>query len=279
MTLTMTNEELRSYIPNVVHEVEGEALLVDKMKPWLDSAVHWLTDIIIGEDYQLTEKQEGFAKKIIVAKAFAEAIPSLDLALTPSGFAVINGDGRAPASKERIERLIESLRASVDALLTPFLSMLLTYKEWRDTPMGNYWLDTFLVGLDDAQALMRGTDLLTTYRSMRESALMFQRELEHKYLGKNLLTYLRGAIHDREASHDARNFWFAIHRAEIRYITFHSSDQKAKCPDEHEVWHLVEPLLRELKYCSELYEIWEPEMGEYFKVEPFKNTRKGGYFF
>lgn len=275
----MTNEELRSLIPNVFKEVKGEDLLVDKLKPWLDSAAGWLTNNIIGHGYELPESALALAKKIIVSKAFAEAVPSLDLSLTPAGFSVINTDGRAPASKDRVDRLIGSLISSVEANLLPFIHILLSTEEWRSTVMGKYWLGTFMSGLDDAMDNKRDKDLLTTYRTMRDSANRFESELTQNYLGKAFMAKIRPANYETDASSDAKNIWWMIHRAELRFITSHSSDQNSRCPDEHEVWHLAEPILREIQYCHELREIWEDEMGESFKVEPFKNTRHGGFFF
>lgn len=60
--LTMTNAELRSLIPNVIHEVEGEALLIDKLAPWLESATLWLAENIVGESYSLPESVLPHAK-------------------------------------------------------------------------------------------------------------------------------------------------------------------------------------------------------------------------
>lgn len=275
----MTNDELRSLIPNVIHEVEGEALLADKLSPWIDTAAAWLTDNFIGKDFTLPEGHLPLAKKIIVAKAFAEAVPSLDLSLSPAGFSVISTEGRAPASKERVERLIAALCSTVEANLLPFILNLLSSADWRSTSMGQYWLGTFMFGLDDAMIYKRDKDLLSTYRSMRDSALRFEAELAQRYLGKNLTQHLRIAKYSMPSSDGPLILFDMIRRAELGYITFHSRDQKAKCPDEHEVWHLAEPILRELQYWPELREIWEAEMGEQFNVKPFKNTRKGGYFF
>ncbi len=275
----MTNAELRSLIPNVIHEVEGEDLLIDKLRPWLESAAAWLTGNFIGEGYEPSPSVGIFAKKIIVCKAFAEAVPSLDITLSPAGFAVISTDGRAPASKERVERLVASLKSSVDANLQTLIMMLLDTPGWRDTAMGDYWLATFLFGLDDAQSCKRDTDLLSAYRAMRDIALRFQTELEHEYLGRKLMLKLRGAIYNPEASVHEKNLWQMIRRAELRYIACHSRDQKTRCPDPHEIWHLVEPVIREIGYSSEIREIWESEMGDKLRVEPFKNTVKGGFFF
>ncbi len=275
----MTNDELRSLIPNVIHEVEGEALLADKLAPWIATASAWLSDNFIGEDFDLPEGHLPLAKKIIVAKAFAEAVPSLDLSLSPAGFSVISTEGRAPASKERVERLISSLLSTVEANLLPFIINLLNNADWRSTRMGQYWLGTFMHGLDDAMANKRDNDLLSTYRSMRDSALRFETELTQDYLGKNVMQHLRIARFSKPSDDSALILCDLIRRAELRYITAHSRDQKAKCPDGHEVWHLAQPILRELRFWPELRDMWEAEMGEEFCIKPFKNTHKGAFFF
>lgn len=277
--MTITNAELRTLIPNVIHEVEGESLLIDKLAPWLASANKWLTDNFVGEDYSLPESLLPLTRKIIVFKAFADAVPSLDVTLSPAGFAVINTDGRAPASKERVERLIASLQSFVEANLPPFILSLLRREDWRDTSMGDYWLGTFMYGLDDAMANKRDKDLLTSYRSMRDSALRFETELSQDYLGKEVMKHLRLARYAMPSDDCTLVMCDLIRQAELRYIASHARDQKAKCPDDHEVWHLAQPILRELRYWPELRDMWEAEMGEEFAVKPFRNTVKGGFYF
>lgn len=278
--LNLTNEELRSLIPNVIHEVEGEALLVDKLKPWLESATTWLADNIVGSDFNLPDSLLSHAKKIIVYKTFAEAVPSLDVTLSPAGFAVISTEGRAPASKERIERLIASLNSFVDANLPPLLISLLKLEEYRDSPMGDYWLGTFMLGLDDAQSYKKDKDLLSTYKLMREKALFFQNTLEQKYLGKNLLRKIRASVYE-PVPDEGTTIWHMLHRAVMKVIA--GSVHGNLPPDEHELmhrsWHVVQPILLELRSCDELYTIWEAEMGDKLKVTPFKNDKKGGFFF
>lgn len=278
--ITMTNAELRSLIPNVIHEVEGETLLIDKLAPWLESASAWLAANIVGDSFSLPDSLLPNAKKIIVYKAFAEAIPSLDLTLSPAGFAVINTDGRAPASKERVERLIDSLRNFVDANLPPFLASLLKRADWRTSPMGDYWLDTFMLGLDDAQKFKSDKDLLSTYKLMRESALRFQTVLAQEYLGKNLLTAVRAAVYESD-SDERSSVWHLLNRAVLKYITYAERGIKGQNehPISHYVWHYAQPILLELRSCESLFHIWEAEMSDKFRVEPFKNTVKGGFFF
>lgn len=273
----MTNERLRELIPNVIHEVKGEKPLLTKLQPWLDSAVLWLEDNFLGRGYAVPEHLYPLAEKIAVQKAFAETVPSLDVALSPAGFAVINSDGRAPASKERIERLVASLNSAVDANAEVLLSKLLEEDDWRDSPMGQWWLGTFIPKLKYAQTPYRGqTPLLDAYRTMRDSALRFEQEVAENYLGENTLAFLRG-----EQRYDTgySELVAMMRRAELRYISNHSRDQKAKCPDEHEVWHLIRPLINTLRLYPKAEAMWQAEMGERFRTEPFKNDIKGGFYF
>lgn len=278
--LTMTNEELRSLIPNIIHEVDGEPLLADKLTPWLEAAAAWLDDNFVDPSFSLPDSLLPHAKKIIVYKAFADAIPSLDVTLSPAGFAVISTEGRAPASKERVERLVASLRSYVDANLPPFLRSLLKLEEWRDTPMGDYWLAPFLHGLDEARRFRKDDDLLTSYRSMRYRVMHFQSFLGQNYLGAQLLREVRDAVY-APLSAQHLQMWRAIHRAVMKFL--YDSENGKLSDDEHLLshfgWHYAQPVLLELKSCDELLPLWESEMGDKLNVESFKNTVRGGFFF
>ena len=52
--------------------------------------------------------------RIVAFDAFRNTIPHLDLILTPNGFGIVNNYNIAPASKERVERLIASLLSNRD---------------------------------------------------------------------------------------------------------------------------------------------------------------------
>lgn len=147
------------------------------------------------------------------------------------------------------------------------------------TPSGDYWLGTFMYGLDDTELWKDGTDILSTYRLMRETALRFQTELAQRFLGKNVLRAVRSVIYESGPSDERVPVWHMLHRALLKYITYFDRDMRAVCPDEHVLWHYAQPILLELRSCDSLYPMWEAEMGEKFRVRPFKNTVKGGFFF
>ena len=60
----------------------------------------------VPEDYPNQPLLEAYVYK----NAAAEAVPSLDLILTDSGFAVVSNQNLAPASRERVAALLNSLR-------------------------------------------------------------------------------------------------------------------------------------------------------------------------
>ncbi|MCM1297769.1 MAG: hypothetical protein NC311_19705 [Muribaculaceae bacterium] len=275
MQLTLTNDRLRELIPNVIHEVKGETPLLTKMLPWLDTAKGWTEDNFLGPEFEPAGAIVPIVERIMVYKAFSMAVPSLDLSLSPSGFTVINTDGRAPASKERVERLTASLSSVVDANADLLVTALYGYEEWRGSEMGRWWLATFLPNLNEVFRFRGRGDLLTTYRSMRSLAQRFEQEVEEQYLGSTL-----GALREGQCLlSDKQELVSMVREAELRYIGFHMRDQKAICPDEHEVWHLIRPVMVRLKYYPDLYRTWDAEMGEKFRPEPFKNDIKGGFYF
>lgn len=277
MVLNLDNDKIRSLIPNVIHEVEGETPLYFKIRPWIESAKLELEDIYIGS-YEPDEALANFIETIIVRRAFARAIPSLDLSISPGGFTVINTDGRAPASKERVERLIASLDSYCDANIPVLIKHLALKEQWRDSTKGKWWLATFIPNLDNVSRFKGDKDLHTAYCLMRDLAIVFEHEIANRFLGKNFLAEIRSSYPNNAAS-DVGEIYQLIASAELRFIQAHFRDQKNQCPNKHEIWHLASPIIAHLDYFPELKAKWADEMGEVIKVEPFKNKVKGGYFF
>lgn len=277
MTLNLDNIKLRELIPNVVHEVEGETPLYDKILPWIESAKAEMEELYLGS-YEPEESLVHFIETIIVRRAFAEAIPSLDLSVSPGGFTVINTEGRAPASKERVERLIASLNSYCDANIPVLIKHLALKEDWRNSPKGQWWLATFIPNLDNVFRFKGDKDLHTAYCQMRDLAIVFEHELAENYLGKNFLSAIR-SYYPKTAASDIGEIYQLIVAAELRFIQAHFREQKNPCPNFHEIWHLARPIIAHLDYSPELKEQWTAEMGNVIKVEPFKNKVKGGYFF
>ncbi len=68
----------------------------------------------------------------IIAKGFHDAIPHLDLVLTPTGFGVVSNQNVAPASSDRVERLRLQLSRKAGHYFVEILSLLRSFPEWHD---------------------------------------------------------------------------------------------------------------------------------------------------
>lgn len=277
MKLNLDNDRLRELVPNIIYEVDGETPLYYKILPWIELARQWLETELIGS-FQPEGELYSLAEKAIVYKALADAVPSLDLTLTPAGFAVINTDDRIPASKERIERLIASLYSFADDNIEQLCRSLHRQPEWRQSIVGMRFRSSFISDLGFVRRFRRDKDLLSTYKIVREIVMPFEQELAEKYLGFGFLKSLYSAYPDFTTP-GSREIFAILLADGLKYVGRHIDDKAVSCPDGHEVWHIARPVIARLEHWPRLKEQWAQEMGDKFIVEPFKNTVQGGYFF
>lgn len=268
MKIDQINDKfIKECIPNIILEVEGETPFADKLTPWIQSAKDWLESEYLGPDDFLNERDNARALRIVIMKAFADAVPSLDLVVTPTGFGVVNTETVAPASKERIERLIESLRNKVNDDLDILLEFCHQYPEWRESERGKYFCATFLSARRDWRRMV-----FDSYDAMRTEALHVEALMEEQCFGHDLMTRLRDEFNSRKP--------YATHpladpvRAAVIDVVYRID--KPLIPT---IWHKCRPVIEMLKRYPEYYDIWEKEMGDKFNPERFKNDIKGSFYF
>ena len=122
MTKIIENDnQLRKYIPNVIQTINGEQTLFEKLSSQIEEAELWAAESFTGETLfnEIAKEPEGNVLRrmmaiIVCNHAFMQDIPSLDLVLTPNGFGIVSNANIAPASKDRVERLIASLEKTRD---------------------------------------------------------------------------------------------------------------------------------------------------------------------
>lgn len=273
---TFTVERLRALIPNVIHEAPGEYPLNDKLAPWIEAESQWLESTFLGPDLELSPgtSLHVMCEKVIVYRAFAAAVPSLDLTLSPAGFAVIDTEGRAPASKERVERLIASVRESADALLPALLNRLTYLETWRKSAIAQWWLGSLFPSLDEAAVMCpKGTDLFKFYRQFRGYAVEFERRATEELIGHNLMTHLR----TEQLSPAVAEPVSLLREVAVKYIHGRFDGHGFNHPNA--MWHLVRPFLNELNYFPALKQMWQDEMSGSFNLPGFQNTTRGAFYF
>lgn len=114
-------DQLRSIIPTVI----GDNL--DNYIQALSDAELWLKTTVLGALFDEIERDQTIrsaSTTIVAYKAYQGLIPKLDLVNTTNGFAVPSSDKLAPASRDRVAALVESISASrkmMEAFLYEYL--------------------------------------------------------------------------------------------------------------------------------------------------------------
>ena len=107
-------KNIAQYLPSVNFKVDSKRFV-----PYLQETEIEIVDKIISceiadmltnsEDENLGELK-NLASRAICISAYLDAIPEMDLQLSEAGFVVASNEAVKPASKERVERLMESLK-------------------------------------------------------------------------------------------------------------------------------------------------------------------------
>ncbi len=135
MALFTTSEQLSKYIPSIVRIDDYSLFETDVKEAELNLQLDFLGEVIYHEMAN-DNKLRLLAESFVANRAAISFIPQLDLLLTESGFVVTSNSNQAPASKDRVERLIETCRkktaTSVDNLLCYLASKDEYYNAWKD---------------------------------------------------------------------------------------------------------------------------------------------------
>lgn len=133
------------------------------IQPFLIQAENELKGFLIGNDlYNLLETENPdsdlvqSASRFICFKAYLYAIPFSDLIQTPNGFGVVSNANVAPASKERVERLLamceKMIDSTTDLLIIGILENVVALTEWTKFSKFKSLTNCFFsTGIDFAQ--------------------------------------------------------------------------------------------------------------------------------
>ena len=194
MKLITSEEILRRYIPNVLQTVKGEVPLFDKLTSFLDIAEEWVAHTFTSQatfstiaGYADANIIKTYAAKVVVCEAFKNAVPSLDLILTPNGFGIVSNSNVAPASKERVYRLIDSLEAERDNAISLLLSSLPGEPSWMTSTQCEYFSATMFPNLNICDYLGVAHQQWKKYQEVRATLLEIEQHIATQFLGQEQL--------------------------------------------------------------------------------------------
>ena len=277
------NEILLQFVPNVLKSVQGETLLSDKIAPHLEGAEAWLTTTFLGEAVLAKLPQEAdnnqllhFSRMAVVAEAMLHAVPQLDLVLTPNGFGIVSNSNIAPASKERVERLLLSLEKMRDDTCSVLLPLLAQEGAWAASAPCAYFSSTLYPWLDLPRKLGSTDHCWQTFQAIHEKQVAIEERLAHDFFSPELLATLRqaellGSWGETPSAPHYKRAWRHIFAIELYMLR----EEELPVPSCIEV-------VNSLRNAPDgIFEEWkQSETVLLFEDHGYKNDkRKGGYWF
>ena len=281
--LINSDATLRQYIPNVLATVKGEASLYDKLQPFLNSAEEWVAKNFIPSELISTIGEDSpvhqLLCQLVVTEAFANAVPSLDLVLTPNGFGIVSNSNIAPASKERVERLIAELRGTRDRVLHLLLPKLPMLKGWLGTDQAAYFGATLFPFLDLPVFLGYTDNLWERYQQLREQLIVLEQELSESCFSEALMGILQESAMKGSYPNGAhRTLANRIRALEANILKAQLSNATHVLPRFERT---KADLVQFIRSNDSLREVWEQTpTAELYAPPVFENKKKDkGYFF
>lgn len=200
--LITTNEQLNALLPNIAVPVEGETPLIDKLAPFLVAAEKWVCDVFTSQPVFDTicslaedDSLRAATTQVVIYEAFRRALPHLDVILTPNGFGIVSNTNVAPASKERITRLLDTLLDNRDAAISQVLSLLCAETRWRDTEQAKFFRATMFPDTSLAERFPRSSESRwEQYINLRSRLIPIEEEIAVQFLSQPLMHELRGEV-------------------------------------------------------------------------------------
>ena len=171
-----------------MREVKGEIPLFDKLLPFLEIAQNWFCRYFAPEDML---DSIPYAAGIVAVEAYRLALPNLDLVLTPNGFATVGTQNLSPASKMRVDRLIDALRKERDKALELILPTLPAVDGWTESPQGKWFGTTLFNTFEIVQQTTAEDNSWDEYLKLRPKIIELEESIAVGYISPELFTALR----------------------------------------------------------------------------------------
>ena len=198
MTIISNESQLRSFLPNFFVAVEGEQTVLDKLTPFIETSEEWVKltftsettfNTIAGLDDSNVLKP--LLAKVVVNHALLAAIPTLDLVLTPNGFGIVSNQNVAPASKDRVDRLLASLERERDNAIELLLIRLPQVTQWLSSEQHSFFTATLFPNLSLCRRLAIREHLWAEYQALRARLIKIETVLADTYFSHEQMNVFR----------------------------------------------------------------------------------------
>lgn len=181
--------------------MEGEAPFFEKVLPWLEAAERWLLMQFIGDEFAgaLIDMEENEPLKmtacsVVAHEALMRAVPSLDQVLTPNGFGIVSNSNVAPASRDRVTRLVKSLEESRDIAISQMLQYLFQNEQWCATSKRQWFTATLFPNIDLAELCGVTERRWANYLSLRLRVVDIEQCIAEEFISTAQMDVLRNEV-------------------------------------------------------------------------------------
>lgn len=286
--LITTDAQLRSHLPNIIASVKGETHFIERLTLFLDLAEDWVRTTFTSETtfnticgYTDSNPLKVLTSRLVVADALRRAIPSLDIVLSPNGFAVVNTSNLAPASKPRVDRLIGSMLSHRDDCIAALLPGLvgasssskdaLLAENWLTSSQADFFGATLFPDLRIVDAVGGATgSKWDRYLELRPQVIDLEASLAEEWLSQELMAALRTETLRGDQTAKRHEIVRQVKAQVVGYLRGGSFNSRR-----------LADIVNYIRQNAESFEEWhKSETAKLFAPPVFRNERKAsGYFF
>lgn len=269
--VVINDTDLKQFVPNVLAEVQGETSLYEKCLPYINAAKYWVFRFIVPENVydEVSEDMKAIVKRIVVIHAFHNAVPSLDLVLTPNGFGVVSNQNIAPASRDRVQALRDSLIISRDECINTLWQLLRGNDTFCKSGIGVSLQMTLFQDLSFSLEIGEKVISYDTWVQNRKKIIKFEDHIADHAVSHQLMNLLR---HDMLFNTLSLSELYLINLIKAYTLEF-IKNEPLHCCD-------FSDLVNHIKGEKALSDIWTlTDTSRIFDDHSFQNDRnKGGFW-
>ena len=276
--LITTDAQLRSHLPNIIASVKGETPFIERLALFLDLAEDWVRTTFTSETtfnticgYTDSNPLKVLTSRLVVADALRRAIPSLDIVLSPNGFAVVNTSNLAPASTPRVDRLIGSMLSHRDDCIAALLPGLVGASKWLTSSQADFFGATLFPDLRIVDAVGGAIgSKWDRYLELRPQVIDLEASLAEEWLSPELMSALRSENLRGDLTQKRSEIVRQIKAQVVGYLRGGSFNSRR-----------LADIVNNIRLNAESFEEWhKSETAKLFAPPVFRNERKAsGYFF
>ena len=276
--LITTDEQLRSHLPSIVATVKGETPFIERLSLFLDLAEDWVRTTFCSTStfnticgYTEANPIRILTARLVVADALRRAIPSLDIVLTPNGFAVVNTSNLTPASRNRVESLTASMLSHRDDCIAALLPELVGASKWLISEQASFFGATLFpdLAIIDNLGLTQGSKW-EKYLELRSQVIDLEASLAEEWLSPELMSALRSENLRSDLTQKRSEVVCQVKAQVVGYLRSGSFNSRR-----------LADIVNYIRQNPESFSEWhQSETAKLFAPPVFRNEKKAsGYFF